>query len=148
MYNKHYVVVDIDGTISKVGGRIECLERSIKDWDEFYTRCGEDLPNEDVLELVKILQCEYDIVFVSGRRESCRDDTKQWLNNYGIYNYEGLLLRKDWDHRHDAIVKPELLLNFLGSYDEVAFILEDRASVVQMWRELGLTCLQVAEGDF
>jgi hypothetical protein len=32
--------------------------------------------------------------------------------------------------------------------DEIAFVLEDRNSMVKKWRELGLTCLQVAEGDF
>lgn len=148
MYNKHYVVVDIDGTISKVGDRIKCLEQSPKDWDSFYARCGEDLPNEDVLELVKAIQYEYTIIFLSGRRESCRKATEEWLDKYDINNYGGLLLRKDGDYRHDTIVKPELLLNFLGSYDEVAFVLEDRASVVKKWRELGLTCFQVAEGDF
>ena len=30
----------------------------------------------------------------------------------------------------------------------VRFVLDDRNSVVAMWRSLGLTCLQVAEGDF
>ena len=148
MYSKCYVVVDIDGTISKVGDRIKCLEQSPKDWDSFYARCGEDLPNEDVLELIKTIQYDYTIIFVSGRRESCREDTVEWLDKYDINNYEELLLRKDRDYRHDTIVKPELLLNFLGSYDEVAFVLEDRSSVVKKWRELGLTCLQVAEGDF
>ena len=27
-------------------------------------------------------------------------------------------------------------------------VFEDRASVVKMWRDLGITCLQVDEGDF
>lgn len=30
----------------------------------------------------------------------------------------------------------------------VAFILEDRNSMVKKWRELGFKCLQVADGDF
>ena len=147
MYNKHYVVVDIGGTISKVGDRVKCLESTPKDWDSFYARCGEDLPNEDVLACVKALQCIYTIILLSGRRESCRKDTLDWLRKYDI-DADFVLLRKDNDHRHDTIVKPEILLNFLGSYDEVAFVLEDRTSVVKKWRELGLTCLQVAEGDF
>ena len=36
----------------------------------------------------------------------------------------------------------------LSEYD-VAGVLDDRDQVVKMWRnELGLTCLQVAEGNF
>jgi hypothetical protein len=30
----------------------------------------------------------------------------------------------------------------------VVLCLDDRNSVVKLWRDLGLTCLQVAEGDF
>ena len=33
-------------------------------------------------------------------------------------------------------------------FSDVAFILEDRDSMVKKWRDLGLTCLQVAYGDF
>jgi hypothetical protein len=31
---------------------------------------------------------------------------------------------------------------------EILFALEDRERVVQMWRSVGVTCLQVAEGRF
>ena len=34
-----------------------------------------------------------------------------------------------------------------GNYN-VKFVLDDRNRVVEMWRSLGLTCLQVADGDF
>ena len=135
MHNKQYVVVDIDGTLSKVGDRVKCLEQSPKNWDSFYARCGEDLPNEDVMACVKALQCTYTIILLSGRRESCRKDTLAWLRKYNVDAYL-LFLRKDNDHRHDTIIKPEMLLDFLGSYDEVAFVLEDRTSVVKKWREL------------
>ena len=30
----------------------------------------------------------------------------------------------------------------------VAFVLDDRDQVVRVWRDLGLTCLQVDYGDF
>jgi uncharacterized protein YcfJ len=35
----------------------------------------------------------------------------------------------------------------VGTYD-VAFVIDDRDKVVRMWRDLGLTCLQVADGAF
>lgn len=61
-----------------------------------------------------------------------------------------ILYRNDGDTRHDTIVKPELLDEYLGQHPDyrVAFILEDRNSMVAKWRELGFKCLQVAEGDF
>ena len=59
-----------------------------------------------------------------------------------------LLMRKDVDFRHDTIVKPELLEKEGIKLEDIAFVLEDRNSMVVKWREMGLICLQVAEGDF
>lgn len=140
-----YIVVDIDGTIAQVGDRLKCLET--KDWDTFYARCSEDTPIKPIIDLVKMLAETYCIIFLSGRRESCRVDTTKWLGEQGFFHYH-LLLRGDKDHRHDTVAKPEKLLDYLGSYDDVGYVLEDRDSVVEKWRELGLTCLQVAKGDF
>ena len=57
-------------------------------------------------------------------------------------------MRKDVDFRHDTIVKPELLEKEGIKLEDIAFVLEDRNSMVAKWREMGLICLQVAEGDF
>jgi len=147
------VVCDIDGTISKVGNRIKYLEQSPKDWDAFYGACGEDEPNHTILNMLRTVSMRYTIVWCSGRRESCRKDTNTWMDKFGwgIY-FIHILLRKDDDFRSDTIVKKELLDNYLSengyTKDDVAFILEDRSSVVKMWRDAGYTCLQVAEGDF
>ena len=50
------------------------------------------------------------------------------------------------------VVKPDLLEYILTQLqlkkEDVHFILEDRDSMVQKWRELGYTCLQVREGNF
>ena len=150
------VVCDIDGTISKVGDRIKYLEQTPKDWDAFYGACGEDEPNQIVLDMVDMLNWEgsYNIVFCSGRRESCRNATIKWfkVNSNTELEDDTVLLRADGDFRPDTIVKKELLDNYLAengyTKDDVAFILEDRSSVVKMWQDAGYTCLQVAEGDF
>ena len=57
-------------------------------------------------------------------------------------------MRKNNDHRHDSEVKPELLKEAGIKLDSIAFVLEDRNSMVKKWRELGLICLQVADGNF
>lgn len=153
------VVCDIDGTISKVGDRIKYLEQTPKDWDAFYGACGEDEPIKNMLILADSLAVglQYSVVLCSGRRESCRSDTVEWLYKYTeelryLDEFGQLLLRADGDFRPDTIVKKELLDNYLAengyTKDDVAFILEDRSSVVKMWRDAGYTCLQVAEGDF
>lgn len=52
------------------------------------------------------------------------------------------------DRRSDVQVKRELLAEIRKDGYEPIVVLDDRSSVVEMWREEKLTCLQVAKGDF
>lgn len=145
---KDIVIVDIDGTIAKVGDRLKYLQQEPKDWDSFYEHCDEDEPIEDIIQLVINLKlCGYKIAFCTGRRESVREKTVKWIKKHlGFEPWRYMLfMRKDKDFRHDTIVKP-MMLDFPAN--EVRLILEDRTSMVKKWRELGYTCLQVNEGDF
>lgn len=142
------VIVDIDGTIAKVGDRLKYLHQEPKDWNSFYEHCDEDEPIEDIIRVVKDLYfCGYNIVFCTGRRESVRNKTIEWIKKCLNFNPCGyrLLMRKNNDWRHDTEVKPQML-DFPAS--KVLFVLEDRNSMVKKWRELGYTCLQVNDGDF
>jgi len=147
---KHTVIVDIDGTISKVGDRLKYLEQDPPDWDSFYENCQEDEPIEPIVKLVRMLALNYEIVFCTGRRESVRSKTLSWIfENLGDYlAARPVLMRKDGDFRHDTIIKPELLEEADIDLDDIEFVLEDRNSMVIEWRDMGLTCLQVADGDF
>lgn len=142
------IIVDIDGTIADISHRKHFLESTPKDWDAFYKACIGDKPITTILDMVWHLSYEYEIVFCSGRREDCRQDTIAWLGKYiDLQNYT-LLLRPNRDFRPDHIVKPELVRKQGIDFRSIAFVLEDRKSVVEAWRKLGLICLQCAEGDF
>ena len=150
---KKIVIVDIDGTIAKIGDRHKYLEQVPKDWDKFYEACDEDEPIKKMIELVRVLDDHYKIVFCTGRRESVMEKTVEWLSEhiYGVdmaYFGAVLLMRKDSDKRHDTKAKPEMLKEMGIGSEDVAFIIEDRNSMVAKWRELGFTCLQPAIGDF
>ena len=149
---KNIVIVDIDGTISKVGERLKYILQSPKDWDSFYNDCFEDEPVEEIINLVYRLYSQgYELVFCTGRRESCREATIKWFNtNFEpeIAKFSKLLMRPNKDHRHDTEVKIELVKNAGIDFNSIAFVLGDRNSMVAKWRELGVRCLQVAEGDF
>lgn len=134
------LIVDIDGTVAKMNGR--------SPYD--YTKVSEDLPNEPVIGIVKLYyELGYEILFTSGRPDSCREDTVKWIKeniNLG-WDYR-LLMRNAGDHRKDSVVKRELFDRHIRENFRVEFVLDDRNQVVEMWRSLGLTCLQVAEGNF
>ena len=145
-------VFDIDGTLSLVEDRLKYLEQNPKNWDSFYDACWQDKPNTNIIELCKILMDNEKVIFLTGRRENCRQITSWWLKHHAIGLYtDRLLMRPDGNFEHDAIVKPELLQQYLIDHeidDKDVTIFEDRDSMVKKWRELGYTCLQVAEGNF
>ena len=140
------IVFDIDGTLSKVGDRVKCLEQTPPNWDEFYDRCDEDEPCWPVINTYQaLLDNGHDMILLTGRRESTRQKTANWLLKNGVHCYSTLLMRRDGDYRHDTIIKPEILSIFNIRPD---LVFEDRSSMVKMWRENGITCFQVAEGEF
>ena len=144
--------MDIDGTITDAGKRAKTYLGGAKpDWDGFYAACGEDEPITPVIRVIEALSGQYYIVFCTGRRESCREATVEWLNRHapGIAHFP-VLFRKDGDRRHDTEVKPEMLEAYMkeSGAGRPAAIFEDRNSMVAKWRELGYTVFQPADGDF
>ena len=89
----------------------------------------------------------YKIYFVTGRGENYRKMTVDWLIQYNVF-YDELHMRKNQDFREDSEVKEEIYINEIEKIAQVLFVVDDRKSVVERWRKLGLTCLQCAEGDF
>ena len=48
----------------------------------------------------------------------------------------------------DEKLKKQMLDESLATVEDIFCVFDDRQKVVDMWRSLGLTCLQVAPGDF
>lgn len=131
-------IVDIDGTLSNLMGRSPYA----------YDKVDEDLPIEHVVQLVKNLKDSgHKIVLMTGREAVAHDLTVEWLKSWGV-DFDELHMRATEDRRKDSTVKKELYReNIVGKYS-VAGVLDDRHTVVEMWRSEGLFCAQVANGLF
>jgi uncharacterized HAD superfamily protein len=152
----HCYVFDIDGTIADCSHRIHHISEEFddfrmkrkKDWDAFFAACHADAPIFHIIGLVTTLHdADQSIVYVSGRSDQCRDATEAWLREHGLPDAP-LYMRKAGDHRPDDIVKGELLDQLLADGHKPIMAFDDRNRVVKMWRERGIPCAQVAEGDF
>lgn len=139
---------DIDGTIADLGHRLHHIQKDPKDWRAFFALCHEDKPIEHMCALAKVLGDHHQIIFVSGRSDECRDATAQWLRAELGFLHPKLYMRKAGDHRPDNLVKSELLDQILAEGHEPFMAFDDRNQVVKMWRERGIPCAQVADGDF
>lgn len=122
-----------------------CDKRANADWDSFLSP-GMVMQDAVVRPIRSIIshfafRTNYAVVLCTGRAERHRDITLQWLNANDIEFHE-LLMRSDNDFRPDDEVKQDIL-NVLGR-ENVFLVIDDRASVVKMWRRNGLFTLDVA----
>lgn len=144
------LIVDLDGTLADCTHRLVHIQKNNKDFDAFYAGIKDDTVIKHIDTLLKLyLSAGYKLYFITGRGGSKQvlDDTNEWLKSHGYVNYE-LHTRRERDYRPDFQVKKELVIKTGLSPQNVDFVLEDRSSVVKMWRSLGFNCLQVADGDF
>ena len=131
------IIVDVDGTLAHM------KDRSPFDWD----RVGEDKCDDIIKGIVNAYDNLGTIIVMSGRDSCCRDITIKWLNDNNIA-WDTLLMREEGDFRKDSIVKRELFDNNIKDKYYIEYVLDDRNSVVDMWRDMGLKCLQVEPGNF
>ena len=136
----HTIIVDIDGTVAIH------TNRGPFEWNKVDT----DLPNTPIINIVyNYYNMGYNIIFLSGRSDVCKDLTIKWLDKHIPINEYKLYMRKDGDMRKDNIVKTEIFDKYIRDKYFIEFVLDDRDQVVSMWRnDIGLHCLQVAEGNF
>lgn len=150
---RRIAIFDIDGTIADCAHRQHYVQREKgkRDWKSFTDAVEEDAPKLPIIKLAQLLWAnnEHDVYLFSGRSDRVKVKTLHWLKGNQV-PYHQLHMRKDGDHRDDRVVKQEMLMEVVGSdyLERVDFVFDDRNKVVDMWRELGLTCLQVAPGDF
>lgn len=144
---KEVIIFDLDGTIALIDHRkhfIECPS-SEQDWSSFYEACDEDELNQPIAAIIEQLSFDYYILIMSGRSAQVRNKTVEWLLKNGI-SYDKLIMRPEVDFTPDEILKKKWAEEV--GLEKIAMVFDDRDKVVKMWRSLGLTCLQVAEGSF
>jgi hypothetical protein len=101
-----------------------------------------------VVETVKALEwMGYPIIICTGRPEEYREQTSMWLFKHGV-RHEALYMRPTGDFRPDHDVKLDVLKQLRRGGAKVLCVFEDRSSVVRMWREQGVPCFQVRDGDY
>lgn len=133
------LIIDLDGTLAHLNGRSP------------YDATGACI-NDPLVEAVhRVVVMEHDagtaILITTGRDEVVRGPTEEWLTNNNV-PYDDLFMRIEGDKRPDTVIKAELYHKYIEGVYTVRYVLDDRNSVVDLWRSLGLTTWQVAAGDF
>lgn len=157
----NWVIFDLDGTLADLSHRLHMIrdphssvikydygqEPFTPDWDSFNMACESDEIITPIKNLLTVMrQANRNIAIFTGRSETAQRKTISWLARHNI-EYEVLEMRKSKDHRSDTVVKREMFDKHFTPED-IFFVIEDRDKMVEMWRDLGLTCLQCVKGEY
>lgn len=152
-------IFDLDGTLANCAHRLCYINGETKNWRAFFEACADDRPIHSTIATLKALRRSgAEIRIWTGRSDEVRVLTLEWLHRHGcmrslwnpLRRASELRMRKAGDHRPDHELKLEWLnaeIDWWGG-EYITAVFEDRARVVQMWREAGVPCYQVAPGDF
>lgn len=158
------IIFDIDGTLSNLQHRRHFVTGGEKDWDSFFAALGDDTPTEVCWLAEKVaagmlfLLDEYpshpkeffNIYVCSGRPEKYRRETEEWLYTHCpilMYEVEEIFMRPmEKLYIPDYEVKRDMLNEIRRRGDNVRIVIDDRPRVIQMWKEEGLTVLEVDSG--
>lgn len=143
------VIFDIDGVLADCQHRRHFIEQEPPDWNAFYAACVADPLIERGAILLRMLwNAGQHIVFYSGRSESVRQDTSDWLARYGLaWANAARLVDKLWmrpvgDHRPDYVLKVEVVEKLPEWFGlPISLVVDDSLAVVDALVARGFTCL-------
>jgi len=150
-----WFIFDLDGTLALIDERRKVSEKENGklDWDKFFNpeNIKLDEPNHPVIKTAQALaEAGYKIAILSGRCKGTQLTTKSWLNKHKV-PYHVIKMRPTshpWKFMDDRKLKKHWLEELFPDRDKLMAVFDDRQKVVDMWREEGLTCCQVAPGSW
>ena len=152
---KNTIIFDLDGTLALIDGRrdhaLKMGKNGKMNWNEFFNpaNIAFDMPNEPVIKMAQLFpQQGFKIVILSGRSDKMFDRTVEWLE-WNDVPFDKLVMRDSKTNHFtpDDVLKKDMLDKHVDIND-VFLVVDDRDRVVKLWRSLGLTTFQVADGDF
>ena len=150
---KNTIIFDLDGTLALIDKRRELSTKPNGkiDFDKLHdpSLIKHDKPNWPVIKMAQLFAEQgFKIVIFSGRSDKTATATLSWLSQSKVpFNKLVMRPQNTMGFVPDEILKKDMLDKHLDIND-IFMVVDDRQKVVDMWRSLGLICIQVAEGNF
>jgi len=146
------IIFDIDGTISDDSHRQPILNRNNpitpEDWEDYHSACIDDKPFGVVCEIMRdFFKSGHKIILITGRDEKYMAQTRLWFLEQEL-DFDLMIMRPNGNRDSSVKLKRDIYENDIKDNYQVEAVFEDRKRVVDMWRGLGLMCLQTKEGDY
>lgn len=154
MSKQDLIVFDIDGVLFNSEHRLQYMKSDTM--HKYFKLAVKDTPIAQGIAVCKmfVTNPDYRTIFVTGRGDSLihRVTTLCQLQNHissRISDYQ--LIMREWplaDDLHDVEKKPIMISQAGYRLEDIFMVFEDRNSIVDMWRQRGVTCYQSQPGDF
>ena len=171
------VIFDIDGTLANAEHRLHWI-KDMAYWDDTKSPprpnwkmfldedlVFQDAPIPQTWDIMgSLLRGGHRIIFITGRNERTRISTEAWLANDRCpvrmaassllaltswpQSFAPIYMRSENDRRPSHEVKRDLLAKAREDGYDPKLVFEDRIEDTRMWREEGLLCCQVADGNY
>jgi hypothetical protein len=146
------IICDLDSTLCNNDHR--SIHAQNKEWAIFHSKCTEDTPNLWCVEIIESFRVTHrDIIFffITGRPDRMKFETLEWITKHlseDVLRNAFLMMKpSDWKQGSASLKEMHYKTIIEGKFD-ILFVLEDEGCVVEMWRKLGLVCLQPADNNF
>ena len=138
------ILCDMDMTLSNSLPRQHYIMTKPKEWGKFFKETSNDKPIEEVRNLVNSLKHDGNTIFiVTGRPESTREKSIDWLNKYDI-EYDRFYCRGGSDFKKSYLVKKEILKYIKNEFpNQRILVLDDQDDCKDMYISEGVVVLQV-----
>ena len=131
------VIFDVDGTLAHM------RNRGPFDWD----KVDRDDFNQIVGEQVKFHKSMGRKIFiVSGRDESCRKLTEEWLKFYDV-EYDALFMRPKDNYEKDTVIKKKIIETEFKDKFNIMLWIDDRRQVLDMLFQEGIYTFSCNQGN-
>jgi hypothetical protein len=140
MGDEHMIFIfDIDGVLADVTHLLPLITGASKDYEAYYARIREAGVIYGIAPILQGIQKHHDVFFITGRRESSREDTIQWLQVNGFCGENpSLYMRHEGNFEPAHKVKERHLREICT---DVAFgdvtVFEDDPHCAEMYESLG-----------
>lgn len=142
---RNAVVFDVDGTLA-----IPTDFNGRWDWTdvEYCKRVmASHKPEPRIISLLRSVRFSGESIIIStARPDMYRRVTEEWFRRNGI-SHEMMLMRPDNNVHSDHVIKVVHAQAISDLYN-IQYWVEDRQSVVDALREIGIMVLQCAKGDY
>lgn len=164
------IIFDLDGTLADCEHRRHFVDPRLNltrngdatgswengwkpDWEAFYQACDQDKPIQPVMGLFKHFYENSGVQIWSGRSESVRNKTVEWLNkNLGFeackyFIRNRIKMRPIGDSTPDDVLKEQWLDEALAQGSNIDYVFDDRPKVIRMWRRRGIFVFNCCQHD-